>query len=187
MDINPSTREFTEKVQKTIEGASGDFKAVRTLGQLPHWRHLGIRNLVMRVERDPSGHDVLLVGAATNPDELFAISDVIQCWASEWDSQSDLAKRLKACADQAIRYAQDPNPTGDPPSPVLELEEALKFVMKHAKAIDAIFAPKRIEVTRSELHEARRQLLKKMGFDWEPIMEAFPEPARLAAQSVDPF
>lgn len=170
MHLDPSTREFAEKVKSTMAGVSGDFKAVRTLGQLPYWYHPAIRNLLMRVERDPSGHDVLLLGAATNPDELFAIGDVIQCWPNEWNSQSDLAKRLESRANQAIRYAQHPNPLGDPPPPVLELKEALEFVKKHAKAIDAIFAPTRIEVTRRILHEARRQLLKKMGFDWEPIL-----------------
>ena len=187
MGIDPSARAFNEEVQSTIAGVSGDFEPVRSLGQVPYWHHVGIRNLVMRVERDPSGHDVLLVGAAASPDALFAINDVVLCWADEWDPQSDLAKRLEACADQAVRYAQHPDPTGEPSSPVLELKEALEFVRKHAKAIDAIFAPTRIEVTRRILHEARRQLLKKMGFEWEPTPEAFPEPARLAAQSVDPF
>lgn len=114
-------------------------------------------NLVLRVERELGGEDLLFVGDRRRPGEFYLFEDVIWRWGEEW-GESRLKGELQSLVDKTIRYVE--NPVGDPPKPALTLSRSLELLEAHRDKLEEMFSPERIDGTIGELSGLKEGILR---------------------------
>ena len=198
-----------DRIESTMQAAGGGFERLAGGWTRLLWKHSAIPNAVLcveqdsaagMVERDGAVHDLLLVGEASDPDNLFPFDDVCSCWAEGWQGtlpttdqrRQDLETKclpsmIDRCVDASVAYAtqqRDPAEGDGPPGPVLSLTEALALVQKYADEINVLFSAQQIAHTRGRLQQRRQEVYRKIGLDLGPASEQEEIPLAMAVQSV---
>lgn len=166
-------KNLADRVERTMEATSKAFERFPGDPTGLMWRHVGISGMVLCVEHDGGMdvleensdlHDVLLVGAASSPDDLYPFDDVCSCWAARWDGDQEtkrLPQLIDQCARASVAYvvqSDDHQEDADPPVPVLSLTESLQLVDKYARELDDLFSIHMIDDTRTRLRRRRDQV-----------------------------
>ena len=205
-----------DRIESTMREIGECFEPLASEQTRMLWKHSRIPNMVLSVEQDGTmdpvdqdsdARDILLVGEASDPDNLYPFDDVCSCWAVGWqgslpteDSRRknlatrDLPRMIDRCVDASVAYATqqgEPAEGDDPPGPVLSLAESLALVDRYADEIRVLFSAERIDSTRSRLKQRRQEVYGKIGLDLghDPMRQGHASvreevPLGLAAHSV---
>lgn len=179
-----------ERIGSTMREAGECFEPLSSEQTRMLWKHSRIPNMVLAVEQDvimDSGDQdndalgILLVGEASDPDNLYPFDDVCSCWAGGWHgplpteerrrqdlATRDLPRMIDRCIDASVAYATQqgaPAEGNDPLGPVLSLAESLALVDRYADEIKLLFSAGQIDSTRSRLMQRRQEVYGKIGLD----------------------